>query len=376
MRPYLSIVIVNWNVRDLLRRCLESVVSRQPSAVSEIIVVDNASTDGSVEMLQSEFPQVTLIANAENRGFPAANNQGITAAQGRYVLLLNPDTEVFDDALITLVHYLDAHPDVGLVSPQLLYPDGRIQSSRRRFPTLAILFLESTWLQSLAPRSLLSRYFFLDRPDDATLDVDWVTGAAMLARRETIEQVGRLDEGFFMYSEELDWCRRIKAAGWRVVYYPAAQIFHHEGKSSEQAVPARHVSFQRSKVRYARKYHGLRVATALRLYLSALYVWQLGLELSKGLVGHKRALRWQRVRAYWQVLQSLDRRTAEERQFCCESLSEISANQCLSNPEPLIHTASPPPKRQRRSPIGRRARPRRRPGRESGQPAPASRSAP
>jgi N-acetylglucosaminyl-diphospho-decaprenol L-rhamnosyltransferase len=295
-----------------LRRCLTSVLqSSQPTSQqtnqqisTEIIVVDNASTDGSVEMLSAEFPQATLIANADNRGFTVGTNQGIMAAQGRYILLLNPDTKVLGDALATLVRYMDAHPEVGVVGPQLLYPDGGVQSSRRRFPTLSTAFLESTWLESWAPRSLLRRYYVLDQPDEATLDVDWVTGAAMLARRETVEQVGGMDEGFFMYSEELDWCRRIKAAGWRVVYCPAAQIVHCEGKSSEQAVPARHINFQRSKVRYTRKYHGPRVAMALRLYLLGTYAWQLGFEFVKGMAGHKRALRWQRVRAYWQVLRS------------------------------------------------------------------------
>jgi N-acetylglucosaminyl-diphospho-decaprenol L-rhamnosyltransferase len=300
----LSVVIVNWNVRDLLRRCVESVRSAQRSISVEIIVVDNASGDGSVEMLRAGFPETVLIANPENRGFPAANNQGIAAAQGRYVLLLNPDTEVLAGGLDTLVQYIDAHHDVGLVGPQLVYPNGQVQSSRRRYPTLATLFFESTWLEPLAPRSLLRRYYMLDQPDAAVLDVDWVTGAAMLARREVIQQVGGMDERFFMYSEELDWCRRIKAAGWRVIYHPGAQVIHHVGKSSEQAVPARHVNFQRSKIRYTRKYHGPRVAAALRLCLMGQYAWQLALELGKGLAGHKRALRWQRVGAYWQVLKS------------------------------------------------------------------------
>jgi GT2 family glycosyltransferase len=300
----LSVVIVNWNVRDLLRRCLASVLGSAPGASAAVIVVDNASSDGSVEMVRAEFPQVTLIANTHNRGFPAAINQGIAAAQGRYVLLLNADTKVLDDALATLARYLDAHPDVGLVSPQLVSPDGSVQSSRRRFPTLLTLFLESTWLEPLAPRSLLRRYYVQDQPDNATLDVDWTMGAAMLVRRETVHQVGGMDEGFFMYSEELEWCRRIKAAGWRVVYHPAAQIIHYEGKSSEQAVPARHINFQRSKVYYTRKYHGSRIATVLRLYLLSMYVWQLGLELAKGVLGHKRPLRWQRARAYWRVLKS------------------------------------------------------------------------
>jgi N-acetylglucosaminyl-diphospho-decaprenol L-rhamnosyltransferase len=309
-KPELSVVIVNWNVRDLLRRCLESVfVAGGPSTDhasprTEVIVVDNASTDGSVEMIRTEFPQVTILTNTANLGFAGGNNQGIAAAQGRYVLLLNADAEVLGDALSVLVQYMGAHSDVGLVGPQLLYPDGRVQSSRRRFPTLATLFLESTWLESLAPRSLLNRYYVLDQPDSALLDVDWVVGAAMLIRRETLQQVGGLDEGFFMYSEELDWCRRIKAAGWRVVYQPAAQIVHHVGKSSEQAIPDRHINFQRSKIRYTHKYHGPVTAKTLRLYLLGSYAWQMAIELAKGLVGHKRALRRQRVAAHWKVLKS------------------------------------------------------------------------
>ena len=304
----LSIVIVNWNVRDLLRRCLASVLRPDPARPGrltlQVIVVDNASTDDSVAMLRAEFPQVQVIVNAANRGFAFANNQGIAVAQGRYVLLLNPDTEVLGDALATLVRYMDAHPDVGIAGPQLLHPDGRIQSSRRRFPNLPILFLESTWLECLAPKGLLRRYYVLDQPDDATLDVDWIMGAAMLARRAAIRQTGGMDDGFFMYSEELDWCRRVKAAGWRIVYHPAAQIVHHVGKSSEQAVPARHINFQRSKIYYTKKHHGPWVARALRLYLLTLYAGQLGLEALKGLLGHKRALRRQRTRAYWQVLKS------------------------------------------------------------------------
>jgi GT2 family glycosyltransferase len=150
----------------------------------------------------------------------------------------------------------------------------------------------------------LERYNLLDQPDDATLDVDWVKGAALMARREAIRQVGPMDEGFFMYSEELDWCRRFRDAGWRVVYLPAAQIVHHEGKSSEQVVTSRHIYFQTSKVRYFRKHHGRAVAEALRWFLLGNYIWQLGLEGTKWLLGHKRPLRVERVAAYWQVLRS------------------------------------------------------------------------
>ncbi len=302
--PALSIVIVNWNVRDLLRRCLSSILADSPSRTLEIIVVDNGSSDGSVEMVRAEFPAVHLIANAENRGFPAANNQGIAVARGRYILLLNPDTEIVGDALATLVVFADAHPDVGMVGPQLLYPDGSIQSSRRRFPTLATGFFESTWLQKYAPRRLLERYEFLDQPADAVQDVDWLYGAAIMARREAVAQVGPLDEGYFMYSEEMDWCHRFRAAGWRIVYLPTAQVIHHEGKSSEQVVAARHIHFQTSKVRYFCKYHGRVAGEALRLFLLGNYVWQLGLEGIKWLLGHKRPLRSSRIAAYRQVLRS------------------------------------------------------------------------
>ncbi len=303
----LSILIVNWNVRDLLRRCLSSVFAHWQTRKMEVIVVDNGSTDGSREMVRTEFPQVHLIANPDNRGFTAANNQGLSVARGRYVLLLNPDTEVVGDALEVMVAFADAHPDVGVVGPQLLNPDGTVQSSRRRFPTLATALFESTWLQPYAPRRLLRRYYVLDRSDDEVQDVDWVTGAALMARREAVGQVGPLDEGFFMYSEELDWCRRFREAGWRVVYLPTARVIHHEGKSSEQVLPARHIHFQTSKVRYFRKYHGPVAAEVLRLVLVGNYLWQIGLEGAKWLLGHKRALRAERIAAYRLVVRAMSR---------------------------------------------------------------------
>ena len=299
----LSIVIVNWNVRDLLRRCLDSIfASGQPRL--EVIVVDNASSDGSLDMLRADFPHVTLIANADNRGFPAANNQGLAAARGRCVMTLNPDTAIVGDALARMIAYLDAHPDVGALGPQLLNPDGSIQSSRRRFPTFATALFESTWLQGIAPHSVLRRYYVDDVPGDVPQEVDWVTGACIVVRREALEAVGGFDPDFFMYSEELDWCRRIKSAGWTIVYLSEAKVIHHVGKSSEQVVAARHIHFQTSKVRYFRKYHGRVVAGALRLFLLAMYLWQIGLESLKALLGHKRDMRRQRIAVYWQVVRS------------------------------------------------------------------------
>ncbi len=302
----LSIVIVNWNVRELLRQCLSSVYRTTGDSLElEVIVVDNASSDGSVAMVREDFPQVHLIANAENLGFTRGNNQAIAQSQGRYVLLLNPDTEVVDDALTTMVCYMDAHPQVGALGPQLLYPDGSVQSSRRRFPTMATAFLESTVLQQWFPHNrVLRRYYVRDRRDDEVQEVDWVVGACLLARRQAIEQVGLLDEAFFMYSEEMDWCRRFKERGWQVVYLPTAQVIHHEARSSEQVKALQHIQFQRSKVLYFRKHHGRWPAEVLRLFLLATYAYQLVLESLKWLVGHKRPLRAERVRAHWQVLRS------------------------------------------------------------------------
>ena len=311
----LSIVIVSWNVHDVLHTCLLSLVGGEAAAdglyplprgrALEVWVVDNGSGDGSVEMVRASFPGVRLMANQENHGFAAACNQAIVRSSGRYVMLLNPDAEVVGEALTILLDYMDSHPEAGVVGPQLRYPDGRLQSSRRRFPTPLTGFLESTLLQQWFPRNRwLAHYYVLDRPDDATCEVDWVMGAAMLVRREAIEQAGLLDEGYFMYSEEMEWCRRIKGRGWRVVYLPAAAVIHHEGRSSEQVVAARHIRFQASKLRYYRQAFGPRWAAVLRAFLMATYAQQWLVEGAKWLLGHRRALRAERLRAYGQVLRS------------------------------------------------------------------------
>lgn len=309
----LSIIIVSWNVRELLRRCLSSVTGHRSQVAGletcdlrlETIVVDNASSDGTVAMLRAEFPDVRVIANSENVGFTRGNNQALAVAQGRYLFLLNPDTELRPGALQMLMDYMDAHPRVGIIGPQLFYADGSLQSSRRRFPTLATAFFESTKLQQWFPRSrILTRYYMLDTSDDATQEVDWIVGAAMFVRRQVYEQIGGFDEGFFMYSEELDWCYRAKQAGWQIVYLPTAQIVHHQGKSSEQVVAARDIHFHSSKIRFFRKYRGTLVAEILRAFLLVMFACQIAEESAKWLVGHKRALRAARGRAYWQVLKS------------------------------------------------------------------------
>ncbi|MCB9422188.1 MAG: glycosyltransferase family 2 protein [Ardenticatenaceae bacterium] len=302
--PDLSIIIVSWNVRELLRACLHSIDRQRYGLALEVIVVDGASSDDSPAMVRETFPWVKLIACNENIGFPRGNNIGLAEANGRYLLLLNPDTEIKQNALPVMIDYLANHADVGLVGPQLLNSDGTIQSSRRRFPTLATALFESTWLEPFAPRRILRHYYAQDLPDDEISEVDWVTGACMLTRREIFNTIGGLDEAYFMYSEELDWCHRIKDAGWRIVYDPSAQVLHHVGKSSEQAVTARHINFQRAKLRYFRKFHGGTAVAVLRTVLLFNYIGQLIVEGLKGIVGHKRPLRWQRVQAYWQVIRT------------------------------------------------------------------------
>ena len=253
-----------------------------------------------------------VIANTENVGFTRGNNQGLAVSRGRYVLFLNPDTELAADALASMLAFAEANPQVGILGPQLRYGDGAMQSSRRRFPTMATFFVESTIVQQWWPRNrVLSRYYMLDRPDDAVSQVDWVVGACMLARRAVLDKIGGFDEGFFMYSEELDLCQRAVNAGWQVVYYPPALVTHYEGKSSEQVVAARHVRFFSSRVRYVRKYHGAAAAALVRGFLLLTFVYQWIVEAAKWLAGlvipsqrDQRSMRRERMAAYRAVLRS------------------------------------------------------------------------
>lgn len=296
----LSIVIVSWNVRELLRACLAALPRD-----AEVIVVDNASADSSAAMVTAEYPAVRLVANQHNRGFTGGNNQGLALTQGRYILLLNPDTIVQDNALETLVNFIDSHPEAGVVGPQLRYADGSLQSSRRRFPTLATALLESTplaWHWPAERNRWAQHYHMADRSPDVEQEVDWLVGAALLTRREVLEQVGGFDEGYFMYSEELDWQRRVRAAGWKVVYVPQAVITHYEGKSSEQATAARHIRFNTSKVRYFRKHHGAIQAQLLRLALLAMFAIEWIIEAAKYVLGSRRSLRAERMQAYGTLL--------------------------------------------------------------------------
>ena len=303
----LSVVVVSRNTRELTLRCLESVGASLAGAGHswEAILVDNDSGDGTVEAVRERFPAVRVIEAGGNRGFSAGNNLGIAAAVGRAILLLNPDTEVVGEAIPRLLAGLQADPGVGIIGPQLRYPDGSPQPSRRRFPTRLTAFLESTIVQQYwRTNRVLDRYFINDRPDETRQEVDWLNGACLLVRSEVFDRIGGFDEGYFMYSEELDLCERARAAGWRIVYDPATEIIHHEGASSAQAVPRRHIDFNTSKVRYYGRRYGRTFGETLRAFLLLTYVVQIVQEGAKWLAGHKRPLRRQRIGAYLAVLRS------------------------------------------------------------------------
>lgn len=233
----LSVIIVNYNVRQFLENALTSIQRAMEGLDGEIIVVDNASDDGSQEMLRAKFPSVRLIASRENLGFARANNLALREARGRHLLLINPDTIVQEDTLRVMVGFLDAHPDVGLAGCKILNPDGSFQlPCRRSFPTPWVALTKIAGLSALFPRSrLFGRYNLTYRDPDETYEVDAVSGSFMMVRRSVYEQVGGLDEAFFMYGEDLDWCYRVKSSGARVYYVHATTIIHFKGESTRRS---------------------------------------------------------------------------------------------------------------------------------------------
>ncbi len=300
----ISIVIVSWNVLALLRECLNSLPG-QLRPGDEVIVVDNASADGTEPQLRADFPWVRVLQTGANLGFCAGVNRGIIAGANPYLLVLNPDTRLQPGALDALRALLDRDPVTAVVGPRLLNVDGSRQSSLRSFPTLATLAVESTPLRSLPMLSRLVRCYHRENRSDAHVqEVDWVWGAAFLLRRAALEEAGGLDETYFMYSEEVDLCRRLADLGWHVLFEPAARVVHHHGKSSEQVGTGTLIRFNRSKVLYASKNVGRRRAEVLRRHLLAGYVWETVVETSKLAVGHKPELRRGRVESYRQVLAS------------------------------------------------------------------------
>ncbi len=294
--PLLSILIVNWNTRELLAQCLRSIYATADDLALEVVVVDNASSDGSVAMIRQHFPQVRLIANDANLGFARANNQAIAVSQGRYLLLLNSDTEVKPGALQALVAFMDAHPEAGAVGGRLRFPDGRVQGSHGRLPTLLSEIVNT--LGFVAWRSTSPADAEAAPDDRQAVETEWLLGACLMVRREVVEQVGGLDEQFFIYSEEIDWCRRIREAGWRVFYLPQAEVIHYWRGSTRQRQAAMKAELYRSKLQYFRKHDGPWAALALR---GAVLITSLGKSALYGLLALVQRHRRLQARMWWTV---------------------------------------------------------------------------
>ncbi len=254
--PTLSIVIVSWNTRDYLHACLSS-IERAPDEVSrEIIVVDNASEDGTVQMVEYDHPEATVIANDENRGYAAANNQGIEVATGEHVLLLNPDIVVHEGALDALVGFLEQRPEAGAVAPRLILPDGSVQASCRSFPTPDIVLYEALGLSRLFPRSRrFGRYRMTWWDYDEARPVDQPMASALLLRGSALEDVRGMDEDFPIFFNDVDLCRRLWDAGWQVWFAPEASMDHVGGASTSQVPREMLRQSHRGFVRFYRKHY-------------------------------------------------------------------------------------------------------------------------
>jgi GT2 family glycosyltransferase len=262
----LSIVIVNWNTRELLAQCLESIYDPLSRKDIEVFVIDNASSDGSSEMVKEWFPQVRLIENEQNVGFARANNQAIHSCESRYILLLNSDTIVKPHAFHELVSFMDTHPDVGACGARLLNPDGSLQYSCSPAPSLVGEFKRLFHLPGVRPDGY---YLMQEWDQNLARQVDVILGACLMLRSEVLDQVGMLDEDYFMYSEEVDLCHRIKVAGWGLYWVPQAQVVHLGGQSTRQVSEAMFLRLYQAKLIYFRKQHGRWQAFLYKLIILA-----------------------------------------------------------------------------------------------------------
>jgi len=271
----LSVIIVSWNTCKLLDRCLETLLAevekqqlsiakelteselsakRQP--LCEIFVIDNASADNSAELVQKKYPQINLIANKENLGFAKANNQALKQASGKYILLLNPDTEIQAGALKVLIDFLDHNLQAGVIAPQLLNTDGSVQMSCRAFPSFIGMLSELTGVSRFMPAgSKLRSYKMLDWQHDTERQVDQPEGACLLVRKELFDQVGLFDEEYFMLFEEVDWLFSVRKVGWQIWFTPTAKVIHHMGQAIKQVKVKMILSSHKGMYRYWYKHH-------------------------------------------------------------------------------------------------------------------------
>ncbi len=266
----LSIIIVNWNTRQLLAECLDSIYASLPDRECEIWVVDNNSKDGSQRMLRELYPEINLIANSCNPGFARANNQAIHQCTGEYILLLNPDTVVKPGALSLLMKFLDEHPQTGAVGPRLINADGSLQISAYPQPTLWREFWRLFHMDNFHPWAL---YPMQEWDAAAPRQVDVLMGACLMIRRKVLDQIGLFDEDYFMYSEEVDLCCRIRQAGWLINWVPQAVVVHYGGQSTDQVAAEMFLHLYQGKILYFRKHYSW---LSVQLYKVVLLLASLG----------------------------------------------------------------------------------------------------
>jgi GT2 family glycosyltransferase len=266
-----SIIVVAWNVRELLCNCLKSVYEETRDISFEIIYVDNNSEDGSVEMVKKEFPEVRIIVNDENKGFIKANNQGIEISQGRYVLLLNSDTLILDNAIAKAVRFSDEHPEAAVIGCRVLNPDKTLQRTCFMFPSALNMFLSATYLYKLFPRN---RFFgrehmtWWDYSDDR--EVEAICGCFSLVRKGAIEQIGLMDENYFVYGDDPDWCYRFRRNGWKIMFSPNAEIIHYGGQTTKQMTREFKLQLYGSKLIFV-KLHRKKLVFQFARLLTALF---------------------------------------------------------------------------------------------------------
>lgn len=256
----LSIIIVNWNTRDYLEKCLESIQAHPASAVQEVIVVDNASADGSAQMVQERFPHVTLIRNSENAGYAMANNQAIELSNADFVLLLNPDTQITSGALDVLLKFARTHPDAAAVGCRLISPDGKVQSSCRSFPDPMPVLFEYLKLSYLFPKSKkigAYRMTYFDYAQEA--EVDQPMASCLLISKTALDDIGKFDQDFPVFFNEVDWCYRAKQKGWKVFFTPSAEVIHEGGASTRQVKPAMRKESHRALRKFYEKHYKKRL---------------------------------------------------------------------------------------------------------------------
>jgi len=232
----LSIIIVTWNSQEFIRNCLDSIFLSQGNISSEVILVDNGSSDQTAKIVEEFYPQVNLIQNKKNLGYAKANNQGIEEAKGKYILLLNPDTQVLEDALSLMYEFMQENPEAGTLGPKLLNLDKSVQPSCREFPTFSTLVWEFSGLSRLFPKSKIFGRWRMGYFDfDKTREVDQPMGSCLMLRRETLEDMGIFDENFVMFFNDVDLCYRIKKKGWKIYFYPESKVIHSKGASTRKA---------------------------------------------------------------------------------------------------------------------------------------------